>query len=280
MEELLSDPVIDLVYIAVPNHAHFETCMNALEHGKNVVVEKPFAVNETQARAMIEKAREKNVFIGEALWPSFLPSCGLINEVIASGEIGEVTGGKMVSLADVMFLDRVKKLETGGGALMDMGPYMIGRVVDHFGTDILSVTGRFEHLDTGVDAKDWYTIEYANGVKVDCVSTINTPREQYEEYGEIYGTKGKIRFDAMSNPREIAVFDADGNERRRLPIPPQIHGTKVPFIAGYEYEFLAFEKALREGRKECAEASNEMTLAIAKALTELRRQAGVVFPFE
>lgn len=280
IDEMLADPAVDLVYIAVPNNAHYDMCMKALNFGKNVVVEKPFAVNAAQAEAMLSKAKEKDVFISEALWPSFLPSCEMINEVIASGEIGTVTGGKMVSLADVMFLDRVKKLETGGGALMDMGPYMVGRVCDHFGTDIVKVTGRFELLDSGVDAKDWYTIEFANGVKVDCISTINTPREEYQEYGEIYGTEGSIWFDAMSNPHDIRVLDKNGKLKRQLEIPPQFRGKKVPFTAGYEYEWLAFRKALAEGEKECSEASHALTLAVAETLTELRKQAGVIFPFE
>lgn len=280
VEEMLGDPAIDLVYIAVPNNAHYDMCMKALDCGKNVVVEKPFAVNDKQAEAMLAKAKEKDVFISEALWPSFLPSCALINEVIASGEIGELTGGKMVSLADVMFLDRVKKLETGGGALMDMGPYMVGRVTDHFGCDIVSVSGKFELLETGVDAKDWYTIEYAGGVKVDCVSTINTPRPEFQEYGEIYGTKGTIWFDGMSNPKVIKILDKDGNLIRTLDIPAQLRSSKMPFLAGYEHEWIAFEKALHEGKKECEEAPNAQTLAVTKVLTELRKQAGVIFPFE
>lgn len=218
VEELLGDPAVDLVYIAVPNNAHYDMCMKALDCGKNVVVEKPFAVNDKQAEAMFARAKEKDVFISEALWPSFLPSCALINQVIASGEIGELTGGKMVSLADVMFLDRVKKLETGGGALMDMGSYMVGRVTDHFGCDIVSVKGRFELLETGVDARDRYTIEYANGVKVDCVSTINTPRSEFQEYGEIYGTKGSIWFDGM--PRLEANVRVQGKWPRGAALSP------------------------------------------------------------
>ncbi len=59
-----------------------------------------------------------------------------------------------------------------------------------------------------------------------------------------------------------------------------MHGTEVPFIAGYEYEFLAFERALAEGRTECPEATHAQTLTIAHVMTELRRQANVVFPFE
>ena len=129
-EELLADPAVDLVYICLPNQLHHSVCLQALRAGKNVVCEKPFAVHDVQAAQMLTLAEEKGLFISEALWPAFLPSRKLIDEAIASGAIGDVTGGEMVSLSNVMFMDRVKRLETGGGALLDMGPYMLGRVTD------------------------------------------------------------------------------------------------------------------------------------------------------
>ena len=279
-EELLADPAVDLVYICLPNQLHHSVCLQALRAGKNVVCEKPFAVNDAQAEEMLALAEEKGLFISEALWPAFLPSRKLIDEAIASGAIGDVTGGEMVSLSNVMFMDRVKRLETGGGALLDMGPYMLGRVTDHFGLDIASVKGSFEHLESGVDSRDDYTITYKNGVTVHCVSTIDTPHEQRQEYGLIQGTKGAIRFDSISNPQDIRVLDLAGNMVSCIQVPPMLHGTVVPFTAGYEYEFMAFERALREGKRECADAPHEQSLTIAKVMTELRRQAGVIYPFE
>lgn len=279
-DELMQDDAIDLVYVAVPNPFHYDVCMRALKNGKNVVCEKPFAINEAQAAEMIHLAKEKNVFISEALWPSFLPSRQLIDDEIRSGSIGTLTGGELVSLSFVLFLERVKQLEMGGGALLDMGPYILGRMTDHFGMDIESVTGTLEHLDTGVDSRDDYTITYRNGCKVHCVSTIDTPHEEGKEYGIIQGTKGSIWFDSISNPQDIRVRDLDGNDVKKIEVPPMIHGSETPFIAGYEYEFLAFEKAIREGRKECVEAPHEQTLAIAHIMTKLREQANVKFPFE
>lgn len=279
-DELMQDEEVDLVYIAVPNPFHYDVCMKALQNGKNVVCEKPFAINEKQAKDMISLAKEKNVFISEALWPSFLPSRELIDKEIESGSIGELTGAEFVSLSFVLFLDRVKKLEMGGGALLDMGPYMLGRMTDHFGTEVESISGSFEHLDTGVDSRDDYVITYKNGCKVHCISTIDTPHEEGKEYGIIQGTKGSIWFDSISNPQDIRVRDLNGNDVKKIEVPPMIHGTETPFIAGYEYEFLAFEKAIREGKKECVEATHEQTLTIAHVMTELRKQANVKFPFE
>lgn len=279
-EEMMADPDIDVIYVAIPNHLHMEVALKAIEAGKNVIVEKPFAVNYEQAKKMIDAAAQKGVFITEALWPLFLPSRKIIDEIISSGRIGEVTGGKLISVNNVMFLDRVKKLETGGGALLDMGPYILGRMTNHFGWDIKSAQGHFEKLDSGVDSRDYFTVEYNNGVKVECVSTIDSPEEEREEYGEILGTKGSIWFNVISNPDVIEVRDLEGNVILRPELPKLIQNSEIPFVKGYEHEWIGFEKAIREGKTQTDEAPLAQTLAISKVMTELRAQAGVVFPFE
>ena len=277
-DELMSDPAIDLVYVAVPNSFHYDVCMKAIAHGKNVLCEKPFAVNEKQTEAILAAAHEKGVFINEALWPAFLPSRKIINDEIASGSIGTLTGGELVALTNVMFLPRISKLELGGGALLDMGPYILGRLAYHFGLDVASVDSKFQFLDTGVDSREDYTITFRNGCSVICRCQINADPET--EYGILQGTKGRIRINSMANPKEILVQDLDGNTQKKLEVPAMTTGKEYPFISGYENEFLACEKALREGKKECAEAPNEMTRMISKVMTELRDQAGLVFPFE
>lgn len=279
-DTMMADPAIDLIYVAVPNNFHYEVCMKALDAGKHVVVEKPFAVNYEQAQAMVDKAKEKDVFLSEALWPAFLPSRKAIDEVIASGEIGELTGGRLIALDNVMFLDRVKRLDLGGGSLLDMGPYMLGRMTNHFGNEITAVESSMEFLDTGVDCKDTYTITFGSGCKVSCVSTINTPRENHKEYAVIEGTNGSIHLECIANPKNIRIFDKDGHMVRKLELAPSLQGSEMPFLSGYEHEWIAFEKAIREGKTETDETPLAQTLAIAKAMTEIRAQNGLRFPFE
>ncbi|MCD7745023.1 MAG: Gfo/Idh/MocA family oxidoreductase [Lachnospiraceae bacterium] len=279
-EELMSDEAVDVVYIAVPNHVHMDLCLKALEHGKNVVVEKPFAVNYEQAKIMIDKAKEKGVFLSEALWPAFLPSRHIIDHIIKDGKIGTLTGAKIISRGNVMFLDRVKKLETGGGSLLDMGPYILSRMTCHFGTNYESVEGHFEKLETGVDARDYYTVTYPGGIKIECVSTINTPEDEREEYCEIFGTEGSIYMDVVSNPDRLEIRNLDGSVREVPELPPLIVNSEVPFAKGYEHEWIQFEKAISEGKTQTDDAPWEQTLTISKIMTELRAQAGVVFPFE
>lgn len=278
--ELMDDPGVDLVYIAVPNTFHYDLCKQALNAGKAVLVEKPFTVNDTQAAELIALAEEKGLFLCEALWPGFLPVRRAIDNEIAAGTIGELTGGNIVMLDNVLFLDRVKSLELGGGSLLDGGPYTLGFMTDHFGVEVESVSAEVRKFETGVDAEDRITVTYQNGAVVHIRQTMDIPREQHEEYAEIIGTKGKIWVDGVSNPCHCRVMDLEGRVIKELPIPSQIQFRGMPPVSGYEHEFIACEKALREGRTECAQAPHAQTLAIAKVMAEVRRQGGVRFPFE
>lgn len=280
IDELLRDENVDVIYIAVPNHLHKEIALKALNANKNVVLEKPFAVNEKDCKEILNLAKKNNLFISEALWPLFLPSYKMIKEEINRGAIGELVSGEIMMLDFVMFLDRVKKLETGGGSLLDGGPYTLGCLTYFFGTDIKEVKSTTRRLDSGVDAEDELEVNYNNGVKVKIKQTIDCPHELHQEFFEIVGTKGKIRSDVVSNPHHVDIFDLEGKIIKSLEIPPQIKNEGMPPVSGYEYEWIAFEKAISKGDKECLEIPHSSTLKISSLMTDARKQAKIKFPFE
>ena len=88
--ELVADPNVDIIYVATPHSHHFQNAMLALEAGKNVLCEKAFTVTESQARKLVDKAKEKGVFLMEAVWTRFFPWSIKIRELVKSGEIGTV----------------------------------------------------------------------------------------------------------------------------------------------------------------------------------------------
>ena len=88
-EALLSDPAVDLVYIATPHSHHFSPTMMAIAHRKPCLVEKSFAANAAQAKAMIAEAERQGVFITEAIWTRYLPMSHKIKELLDGGAIGE-----------------------------------------------------------------------------------------------------------------------------------------------------------------------------------------------
>ena len=87
-EEMLADPMIELVYVATPHSQHYENMMLCIEYGKPVLCEKAFTVNAKQAREVLDFAKEKNVFVTEAMWTRYMPMRNTITEVLASKIIG------------------------------------------------------------------------------------------------------------------------------------------------------------------------------------------------
>jgi predicted dehydrogenase len=88
--ELVADPDVDIVYVATPHSHHFQNAMLALEAGKNVLCEKALTVTASQARKLVDKAREKNLFFMEAVWTRYFPISIKVRELVASGAIGNV----------------------------------------------------------------------------------------------------------------------------------------------------------------------------------------------
>lgn len=278
-DELMQDPEVDLVYIAVPNNFHYEMCMKAIGYGKNVVCEKPFSVHAEDCRKIMDAAHERGVFISEALWPTFLPSYQMIKKEIADGTIGTLTSANIIMLDNVMFLERVKHLETGGGVLLDEGPYALGCMTAFFGTEIRSVENQTRKLETGVDAEQEITVMYDDGRKVYIHQSMDAPEGSHEQYVELIGTAGRIRMDAVANPSHVQILNTDGTVIKELSLPEQLHFRGFPPVSGYEYEWLGYEAALREGRKECREIPNQVTLKITEIMSQVLENGDIHFPF-
>ena len=126
--ELLQDPDIDLVYIATPHSCHFENARDAILAGKPCLVEKSFMMNAVEAAAILALAREKNVFIAEAIWPRYMPVRDMARQVIASGVIGKPVMLTATLAYNVSEKERVLQPSLGGGALLDLGVYLLNFV--------------------------------------------------------------------------------------------------------------------------------------------------------
>ena len=135
-EEMLRDPEVELVYVATPHSHHYEHMMLCMEHGKAVLCEKAFTMNGGQARKIKEYANAHGIFAAEAIWPRYMPSRKIIDDVIASGVIGKVNT-LTANLSYVIHqVPRIYEPALAGGALLDIGVYGINFALMHFGTDI------------------------------------------------------------------------------------------------------------------------------------------------
>jgi predicted dehydrogenase len=122
-EDLVKDSNVDIVYIATPHSHHYQNARLALESGKHVLCEKAFTVNAAQAKILCELAKEKNLFLMEAVWTRYFPLSIQVREMIQKGEIGEVLRVITdLSLGRSDYWDashRMINLDLAGGALLD-----------------------------------------------------------------------------------------------------------------------------------------------------------------
>ena len=271
-EELLADPDVDLVYVALPHSHHHRWTIAALEAGHHVLCEKAFAASERQAREMIECARERGLLLAEAIWTRYMPSRKMIDEIVSSGEIGEVTTVAANLGYRVDGNARMTDPALAGGALLDLTVYPLNFASMVLGNGIRRIAASMVPAATGVDGQDNVMIEYESGQMASLFSTMYamTDRE-----GQILGTKGFVTVENINNPQVIRVYASDGLTReltREIAVPEQ--------ITGYEYELLSCKRAIEAGALECPEMPHAETLELMHQMDEIRRQFGVVFPFE
>ncbi|HEU5102422.1 MAG TPA: Gfo/Idh/MocA family oxidoreductase [Roseiflexaceae bacterium] len=268
--DLAGDPDVEAIYIATPHPLHKDNTLMCLAAGKAVLCEKPFAINASQAQAMIDAARERGVFLMEAMWTRFLPHMVKLRELLAAEVIGEV---RMLQ-ADFGFRTgfnpqgRLFDPALGGGALLDVGIYPASLASMIFGTPE-RVTGMAHLGATGVDEQSAMIFGYSGGRLALLSQAIRTgsPHEAL-----LLGTKGKIRVHSSWWKAAPMTLSVDGQ-------PDEI--IDAPSVGnGYNYEAAEVGRCLREGRTESHVMPLDETLAIMRTLDEVRAQWGLRYPVE
>ena len=123
-EALINDPLVDAVYISLPNHLHCEWTVKALKAGKHVLCEKPFAMNTAEVELMIQTAQECDRLLVEAVWSRWHPRMIRMVELVNSGSIGEVNSIDASFTFPASIEGNYRQTpEMGGGALFDIGVY-------------------------------------------------------------------------------------------------------------------------------------------------------------
>lgn len=263
-EELLRDPDIGLVYIATPHSCHFEHARDAILAGKPCLVEKSFMLNATEAAAILALAREKGVFVGEAIWPRYMPSCEIGRELIASGVIGTP---KMVSATlayNVSDKERILRPELGGGALLDLGVYLLTFVRMFCDAPIERLNTTCIKAPSGVDATEDITMVLADGTLASLQASAWC---QGGNEAVIAGTTGYLVFDDVIHPTQIKVCRKRHVVERVVEMPPQ--------ITGFEYQFRACRDAIRAGALEPAQMPHGEILYVMHLMDRLRAEWGM-----
>ena len=268
-EEMLQDPEVELVYVATPHSHHYQYAKMCLEHGKHVLVEKAFTVNAKQAEELIRISQEKNLLLAEAIWTRYMPSRKMIDEVVASGVIGNVTSLTANLGYNLVDKERLQNPELAGGALLDLGVYPINFALMTFHGEVADVNTTAVMSPKGIDWINSMTLTFEDGKMAVLHSNmlVTTDRE-----GVIFGSDGFIEVQNINNCEEIRVYNKEREKIAVYSVPEQING--------YEYEVISCMKAIQEGKCECPEMPHSETLRVMKLMDQIRGIWGMKFPCE
>jgi len=268
-EEMLDDPEVDLVYIATPHSHHFAHAMLALEHGKSVLVEKAFTANAKQAEILIETARSKGLFITEAIWTRYMPLSHKIREIMESGIIGD----PRIITATLCYMmehkERIVRPDLCGGALLDLGVYALNFARMYFGTDIVKTVSNCHLGPTGMDMHESISLSYADGRMANLQSGALCLNDRQ---GIISGTEGYIRVDNINCPEVVEVY-RNYELVARFTRPEDM-------INGYEYQVIEAKRCIESGLTESPMMPHEETISIMKQMDALRKEWGVLYPYD
>jgi predicted dehydrogenase len=196
-EDLLADPDVDAVYNPLPNHLHAEWTIAAARAGKHVLCEKPLATTSADAERMIQACEAEGVLLMEAFMYRLHPTWEAVTSLVASGRIGEL---KTVQSWFSYFNDDpgdIRNLvETGGGALYDIGCYCVNLSRMLFGAEPERVGGSvLRDPVMGIDVLTSGILDFGDVVATFTCST----RAEPDQRVHIYGTEGRISLEIPFN---------------------------------------------------------------------------------
>lgn len=270
-QELVNDPDVDAVYVATPHSHHHEQTLLSLNSGKHVLCEKALAINSKEVEEMFALANEKGLFLMEAMWMRFLPAMRYLRDYLKKGELGDV---KAVS-ADFSFAGnsdpqrRLLNPALAGGALLDVGIYPLSFALMILGDEPEKVTGEAHLGKTGVDEHNSFTLEYSDGVKASCTSSVV---KDGSKAARVECTGGVIDIPLFWRAQKLLISKAGSEGPEEVPLPFDCNG--------FEYEVRDAIDSIKEGKTECDTMPAALSKKTMKVMDSLRQQWGLVYPME
>jgi predicted dehydrogenase len=269
-EDLTADSTIDGIYVATPHVSHMANTLLALEAGKPVLCEKPFALNTQEAQRMIDNARSRKLMLMEAMWTRFLPHFHNIRKILASGVLGQIIAveadhGQLLASRKI---PRLMLPELGGGALLDLGVYPVS-----FAHLVLGVPSKImataSFTAEGVDGQTSAIFDYSSGAQA--ILTANmlaiTPCRAV-----ISGTEGRLEIDRTFY--KPAAMRVTLNNESVIEYP----NTYIGY--GLREEAAEFALCAQRGLLESPLLTHADTFQIMQSMDEIRRQIKLTYPNE
>jgi predicted dehydrogenase len=263
--EIVAAEDVDVLYIATPHPQHHAVALAAIEAGKAVLVEKTFTATVAGAEEVVAAARRHSVFAMEAMWTRFQPAIVAARTLIEDGAIGEVRQVQADLGVDQPFNpdDRLFDPAQGGGAMLDLGVYVVSFAQYFLGTpDHVHVSGSL--TPTGVDAEAGLLLGYDDGRAATLLGSI---RHYTPGAARIHGTAGWIDVQPRFHHPRTIVLTRRGHDPETI--------TRPPVAGGYAHELIEVTEAVAAGRTESTVMPLDDTLAVQRILNQACEQLGV-----
>lgn len=267
-EKMAKSGVIDAAYIAVPHSVHASASILMMNNKKNVICEKPLAINEKEVTEMFAVAEKNGVLLMEAMWARLVPGTLKLIDLINEGVLGEIKGveGKFCYTMDEDELDtHTMKAEHGGGSLLDVGVYGLNFASWYLGKDVTKINALTDEY-YGVDAHTCVIMKYKNGAIADLSSAVllRKPNEGY-----VFGTKGYVHLNRFYAPQLLELRLNDGTSEN---IDVKYRGN------GFEEQISHFCDCINKGLTESPIITKEQTLFITKQMDKIRKIINISYP--
>ncbi|MGW0120679.1 Gfo/Idh/MocA family protein [Streptomyces sp. NPDC003327] len=267
---LFADEDVDVVYVATPHHAHREAAGLALEAGKAVLCEKAFTLNAPEAAELVGLARDRGLFLMEAMWMYCNPLVRRLVELVRDGAVGEVrTIQADFGLAGPFAADhRLRDPAVGGGALLDLGVYPVSFA--HLLLGEPSVVQAHARISPeGVDLNTGMLLGWESGASalLSCSLEADTPLT-----ASVTGTEGRIDVPRGFFFPERFTLVREGREPVEYVNEDDPHSMR--------HEAAEVMRCLRAGETESPLVPLDGTLAVMRTLDAVRDRVGVRYPRE
>lgn len=263
---ILDDPDVDVVYIATPHPQHRAVALAALDAGKAIMVEKTFTVSSVGTREIAAVARDRGVFAMEAMWTRFFPAVVRLRELLAEGAVGEVRsvqadlGVRNRTSAD----DRFLSPELGGGALFDLGVYVVSFAQMVLG-DPSRIAASGALASTGVDLEESIVLGWPDGRNAALQVSLQSAMPGS---ARVVGTEGWIEVPPRFHHPDRIVLHAHGREPEEIVLPATGRG--------YAHEIEEVTRRVAAGETESPTMPLADTVAVQDVLAAVADRIGLV----
>ena len=268
IDELFSDEIVDIVYIATPHNKHIEYIIKALENNKHVLCEKAITLNSDELNKAVKLANEKNLILAEAMTIYNMPLYTELEKIINSGVLGEFRLAQVNfgSFKEYDMTNRFFNMDLAGGALLDIGVYALSLVRMFMETENAEIHSQVRFAETGADEQSGIIVK--NNKEQMASVTLSLHAKQPKRATICYDNAYIEIFEYPRADKAVITYTSDNHTEK-------IAAGKLEDAMCYEIENM--EKAVLTGKNTM---KLDFSIDVMNVMTRLRNDWNMKYPEE